>query len=449
MSEEDEDSEVPLPNSSGIVGGSSSKNFDTSASTPNLLPSSLSSYGKSPHNKRRGLSETPEIQRKSRKLFAARTRDVDKLPSAGETTEKVLRKRSLTGLGGGTGGRSSIDETESSRKSSVSSGHRGKRQQKQFAVTLLVSENDKNKIMDMLQKAKSVISKKVEKVMGKKPQKSDISNADALKTVLQNWVDEAETEEKQEEFDEDELIAAQENQVAHLRSRGYDPPVHLRPMPTTTVISPVPEEEGEEDDIEVQEVMEGQTSFLLPPKAQFKLERSSISPRPMSRSLTPCDAVPRPAFLTPGNNYHQLDQTYKLRRPSSHYDASAQACSSACSRPVSRNEAVTSPPVFDYSAFARAKVFNDIKESWTPEAEENEMSSSTRFPPAGGPDNSESDSKIQRPESMVIPIGGVWRPDDEPVDLFLEADEDQFEEGEEEKASECHETSNLMRVLKP
>ena len=69
MSEDEEDSELP----------SKSKNFDTSASTPNLLPSS--SHGKSPHNKRRGLSETPEIQRKSRKLFAARTRDVDKLQS--------------------------------------------------------------------------------------------------------------------------------------------------------------------------------------------------------------------------------------------------------------------------------------------------------------------------------------------------------------------------------
>ena len=373
------------------------KNFDTSASTPNLLPH------KSPHNKRRGLSETPEIQRKSRKLFAARTRDVDKVSG---DTEKVLRKRSLTG------GRSSIDETESSRKSSVSSGHR-KRQQKQFAVTLLVNENDKNKIMDMLQKAKSVISKKVEKVMGKKPQKSDISNADALKTVLQNWVDEAETEEKQEEFAEDELIQAQESQVASLRSRGYDPPVHLRPMPTTTV-SPVPEEpeDHEEDDIEVQEVLEGQTSFLLPPKAKFKLERSSISPRPMSRSLTPCEAVPRPAFLT------GLDQ-YKLRRPSSHYDASAQA---ACSRPVSRNEAVASPPVFDYSAFARAKVFNDIKEAYTPE-EEAMFSSS--FPRKMVHTESEDNAKIQRPESMIIPIGGVWRPDDEPVDLFLEADEDQ------------------------
>ena len=44
------------------------------------------------------------------------------------------------------------------------------------------------------------------------------------------------------------------------------------------------------DDIEVQEVFEGQTSLLLPPKAKFKLP--SLSPQAMSpmRSLTPCDA---------------------------------------------------------------------------------------------------------------------------------------------------------------
>ena len=393
---EDEDSSAAAP-------VAASKNFDTSASTPNLLPH------KSPHNKRRGLSETPEIQRKSRKLFAARTRDVDKVDS-----ETKGRKRSLTG-------RSSIDETESSRKSSVSSGRRGK--QKQFAVTLLVNENDKNKIMDMLQKAKQVISKKVEKVMGKKPQKSEISNADALKTVLQNWVDEAETEEKQEEFDEDELIQAQESQIAHLRSRGYDPPVHIRPIPTTAV-SPVPEvDEDEHDDIEVQEVLEGQTSFLLPPKAKFKLERtSSISPRPMSRSLTPCETVPRPAFLG-------LENPYKLRRPSSHYDANAQA---AHSRPISRNEVVASPPVFDYSAFARAKLYNDLKVgAFTPEAED--LLTFSR--------ENESD-KIQRPESMIIPIGGVWRPDDEPVDLFLEEDEDREFQAQEDAEEDTKESGN-------
>ena len=31
----------------------------------------------------------------------------------------------------------------------------------------------------------------------------------------------------------------------------------------------------------------------------------------------------------------------------------------------------------------------------------------------------EYDSRIQRPESMIIPIGGVWRPDDEPPEQFF------------------------------
>jgi hypothetical protein len=44
----------------------------------------------------------------------------------------------------------------------------------------------------MLHRAKNVISKKVEKVMGRKAAKSDISHADALKTALQNWVEEEE-----------------------------------------------------------------------------------------------------------------------------------------------------------------------------------------------------------------------------------------------------------------
>merc|ERR1712223_2040628 len=122
------------------------------ASVPNL-------NNKSPHNKRRGMSETPEIQRKSRKLFAARTRDVDKLENNGaensnsKSNTMARKRRSLTNP------RSSIDESESSRKSSMSSG-RNKNSSKQFAVTLLVNENDKTKIMDMLHKAKAVISRK-------------------------------------------------------------------------------------------------------------------------------------------------------------------------------------------------------------------------------------------------------------------------------------------------
>lgn len=330
------------------------------------------------------MSETPEIQRKSRKLFAARTRDVDKIEA------DKLRKRSLTNP------RSSVDESESSRKSSVSSGR--KKDGKQFAVTLLVNDSDKTKIMDMLHKAKSVISRKMEKVMGKKAAKAGISNADALRTVLENWVENAEKEEQEDDKIEDELIKAQAAQVEEMRQQGFSPPVTLRPIPTT-VVSPVPEEEDEDeevpDDIEVQEVFEGQTSFLLPPKAGFKLERATASSPPMSptRSLTPCDNVPRPAFL-------QTNDSYKLQRPSSLYDSNAQAASS---RPTSRQGSIATPPVFDYSAFARAKTFDqDI--NWDEQCQEDS-------------------TKMQRPESMIIPIGGVWRPEDEAVEGLFEKDD--------------------------
>ena len=60
----------------------------------------------------------------------------------------------------------------------------------------------------------------------------------------------------------------------------------------------------------------------------------------------------------------------------------------------------------DYSAFARAKAFQDLTEeesNWFEDLEE----------------DIEYDSKIQRPESMIIPIGGVWRPDDEPPEQFF------------------------------
>ena len=60
----------------------------------------------------------------------------------------------------------------------------------------------------------------------------------------------------------------------------------------------------------------------------------------------------------------------------------------------------------DYSAFARAKAFQDLTEeesNWFEDLEE----------------DIEYDSRIQRPESMIIPIGGVWRPDDEPPEQFF------------------------------
>ena len=193
------------------------------------------------------------------------------------------------------------------------------------------------------------------------------------------------------------------------------------------------DEDSGTNDIEVQEVLAGQTSFLLPPKAQkFKLERSSLSPQPMSptRSLTPCDNVPRPIFMR-----QTVEDNYKLRRPSSHYDASSQA---ACSRPTSRQDLCLSPagvvnnnnahaplaaiPVFDYSAFAKKKAFQDQQDkmkNWfmKNESEMIQEDSGTITLPDGVIDR--SSTGIQRPESMIIPIGGVWRPDeDEPVSLF-------------------------------
>ena len=166
------------------------------------------------------------------------------------------------------------------------------------------------------------------------------------------------------------------------------------------------------DDIEVQEVFEGQTSLQLP-KAKFKLPSSSPQPMSPMRSLTPCDGVPRPAFL---RCVSDVNDVYKLRRPSSHYDAQAQAASS---RPTSRQDlscqsplAPPPPPLFDYSAFARAKAFQELTEeesNWFEDLETCE----------GGSSDNIIDSRIQRPESMIIPIGGVWRPDDEPVEQFF------------------------------
>ena len=123
-------------------------------------------------------AESAETESAAPKHRKPRLKDVDKI---GEK----LRERSAP--------RSSLDESGSSRKSSISSGRKkfisGS---KEFAVTLFVNEADKNKILEMLHRAKAVISKKVEKVMGRKAAKSEISHADALKTVLQNWVEEEE-----------------------------------------------------------------------------------------------------------------------------------------------------------------------------------------------------------------------------------------------------------------
>ena len=131
--------------------------------------------------------------------------------------------------------------------------------------------------------------------------------------------------------------------------------------------------------------------------------------------------MPRPNFLRQGS---ELPEYYKLRRPSSHYDATAQAASS---RPASRQQECASPPVFDYSAFARAKAFQEVMSNNSnseimKNVECNENESEMK-------DCDEKELKgIQRPESMVIPIGGVWRPEDEPIEDFFLDDDSNFKD---------------------
>ena len=92
------------------------------------------------------------------------------------------------------------------------------------------------------------------------------------------------------------------------------------PAPSTpevrlkTIISPVPEEDEEDlqayDDLEVQEVKEGQENLLRLPgqKMPYRLSRSpgSRSPRLPSRSLSPCDNVPR-HFTRPDHELYPVN----------------------------------------------------------------------------------------------------------------------------------------------
>ena len=477
-----------------------------------------------PLYKRRGMSETPEIQRKSRKLFPKyRNTDTDvqkrSLTAPSHSTSTVSspacsppsstggvsismsnRRSSSTG--------SQPDGSGSSRKSSVSSGAKKSGAGKQFAVTLLVNEAEKNKIVDMLHRAKKVIGKKVEKVIGKKPksnpteresksQSLSISNAEALTTVLQNWVEVEEKKERKDDTEMERLIEEQKLQALKMRQRGIEPPItiitppsdtpkdasrqyHFRSpnVPPLTVggcssfgsfPSPVPEESEDEDneaddelehddDLKVQEIKQGEENVLhLPTSGRFRLSRS-ITPQSPTRSLTPSDRVPR-HFTRPDSEIYPTG----LKRPSSHYDVNAQAASS---RPVGSINVpnlspspVTGPTlnkinrVSPLSAGGRdldVVTRKDIGKEMIPEDIYNSFKrmdrTSTPLKTSSGHneeirdtvDDAKDDKKEpkeeirfdfdrdipvtswQRPESMTIPIGGVWHPgDDEDEDEFM------------------------------
>ena len=364
------------------------------------------------------------------------------------------------------------DDSESgSRKSSMSSGNQ--QRQKQFAVTFFVSENDKTKLVDIIHRAKTVIAKKVDKVMGRKAGEKgqaagqaaaaasaagsrrssgqagqagqagkEPTSALAITTILENWVSQEEEKGREEEVEVAELIEDQKAQVDRMvREEGLmDPPIRYIP----TVVSPVPEEEEDEDegadeakekpkdDFSVQEVVENEPTLLRPPPSALSARHGHLlspcsstagvlSPR---RSLSPADHVPRPAFVDAARRGQEAE--YPLRRPSSHYDESAQAASS---RPVSPRATAepesrpTSPLAATRPTSPPAKMAEDCGEFHRTEP----------YAPSEAPGTTEADVRslfamIQRPESMTVPIGGVWRPEEEDehqeyIKLFFDEEE--------------------------
>ena len=350
---------------------------------------------------------TPDIVRKVRADLSRRTSDTSALERAEEpclhregVREKspARRKFSL-----GSARRSSSLECEklsktgsmplpTVRKDSLSSDSSKKKDPKTFSMTLFVNETEKNKIVDLLHKAKTIISKKVEKVMGKKP-KSSISNVDALQTVIETWIDREQEEEKEDEELVESFIKEQEKQAMSMMKAGASLPMQV---PTLAVQEDYDYVDNDSDDDTVEEEPDNDLEvsrltypvFLRPPE---KKRPSSFSePRSACRSLSPLDNVPCPFGNRPESELYGP----KLRRPTSHYGAGAAAASS---RPPSRQVSVSpSVPMPDMVTD------NDTTEEFNEVEEMDEEDDDDDFP-----------ARFCRPDSFTIPIGGVWRPGDD------------------------------------
>ena len=305
-----------------------------------------------------------------------------------------------------------------SKESLSSSEQKKKDEEKTFSVTILVNENEKNKIVDLLHKAKSIISKKVEKVMGKKP-KTGISNVDALQTVLENWLDKTESEEREEDRLLEQLIQGQEDQVETMLLDGKPVPVTFPTVPTVSVCNL---EESYYDKEELGEDMEvarltSPVHLQPPPRRTRRPSETVFSP---TRSLSPCETVPRPFGNRPDSELYPP----RLRRPSSLYGAGAAAASS---RPPSRQVSV-SPSVAvanqDREEEQRLLLMQKLninqedqneedEDEWEYEEEAEEEEVGTR--PAYT-EKRPSNTKYTRPDSFIVPIGGVWNPRDDPME---------------------------------
>ena len=279
-----------------------------------------------------------------------------------------------------------------------------KKEPKTFSVTIFVNECEKNKIVDLIHKAKSMISKKVEKVMGKKP-KSSISNVDVIHTVLESWMDREQENEKEDDKLVETLIKEQEIQVEGLIKSGQRAPVSVPTLAVEEdedIDSDDDEdtiEEEPETDIEVKRLT--QPRYLRPP--DMRRSRTVSEQVSSVRSLSPVDHVPCPFGNRPESELYPP----KLRRPSSMYGAGALA---AYSRPPSRQVSV-SPSVqpSDILGALLNTQIPDIDREDQEEVEniEEEEEEEEEYEEEGPP------VRYARPDSFLIPIGGVWRPGDE------------------------------------
>ena len=274
---------------------------------------------------------------------------------------------------------------------------------KSYSVTILVNENEKNKIVDMIHKAKSLISKKVEKVIGKKP-KSGISNVEALQTVLESWVGREERKEMEEKAEEAQLIRDQEAQVSEMRERGVSVPVSYKPVPEVSI------EEHKDGDVEEELSLYGDMTV-----ARIRNDRYLQSPTrrhfsPASQgSITPtlCNAenVPCPWGFRPESELYPP----KLRRPSSLYGADVAA---AYSRPASASPSFYAGDDHSIPSSTTETIKQDLElteEDELDEPEEDQGEKMTDVPPI----------KYARPDSYLVPIGGVWKPEEDGTESEL------------------------------
>ena len=368
--------------------------------------------------------ETPELIRKVRNDLTRRTSDprvIERQESVGKASggskdRSKSRKFSLGSVRTRSASLESGDRMSGAahmgsmplptvRRGSSSSESK-KKEPKTFSVTIFVNECEKNKIVDLLHKAKSMISKKVEKVMGKKP-KSSISNVDVIHTVLESWMDQEQENEKEDDKLVETLIKEQEMQVEGLIKSGHQAPVSV---PTLAVEEDedIDSNDDEEDtieeepetDIEVKRLT--QPMYLRPP--EIRRSRTVSEQVNSVRSLSPVDNVPCPFGNRPESELYPP----KLRRPSSMYGAGALA---AYSRPPSRQVSIS--PSVHPSDILGAFLNTQIPDIDTEEQEREEDNDHEEEEEDDEEEEEGPPLRYARPDSFLIPIGGVWKPGDD------------------------------------